>query len=480
MGNLIWFRNDLRVGDNPALHRAARDGATIDAVYIDCPGQWRAHDRAIMQQVFVRRCVESLGSDLALLGIPLHVRNVDTFADLPACLRALAEELEVENVFCNREPGVNEARRDQAVADALTVPLHGFDSHCLIAPGAITTGNGEMYKVFTPFARAWLARLGERGYELLPAPAARGSALARPSFSWPELGQEIDRAAIDEAWPPGEAAALARLNHFCAHELPDYDKNRDFPALAGTSCLSPYLAAGVLSPGQCVASLEQHLGYLPLSRGERGFAWLNELIWREFYRHLMVAHPRLSMHRAFNLETEGLRWRNDPQQFERWCRGHTGYPIVDAAMRCLNRSGWMHNRLRMICASFLTKDLHIDWRWGERYFMSRLIDGDLAANNGGWQWSAGTGADAAPYFRIFNPLTQSEKFDRQGKFIRHWLPELNGVPDSDVHAPRAWLDRHEPQNHYPPPMVDHKQARDYTLRMFRSGAPAPSSRTPTL
>ena len=249
--------------------------------------------------------------------------------------------------------------------------------------------------------------------------------------------------------------------------LLDYEKNRDLPALAATSSLSPYLAIGVLSPGQCLSAMEGQLGFVPLSRGEHGFAWLNELIWREFYRHLMVAHPHLSMHRAFKPETEALRWSRDEGDFQRWCDGQTGYPIVDAAMRCLNQTGWMHNRLRMICASFLCKDLHIDWRRGEGYFMSQLIDGDLAANNGGWQWSASTGADAAPYFRIFNPTRQSEKFDPQGDFLRRWLPELLDVPTRHIHQPRAWLDQYEPHNSYPPPIVDHQRAREYTLQLFR-------------
>ena len=246
----------------------------------------------------------------------------------------------------------------------------------------------------------------------------------------------------------------------------DYGETRDFPAQAGTSVLSPYLAAGIISPRQCVGALQQRLGYRPQSKAQPGFVWLNELIWREFYRHLLVLIPALSMNRPFKPETAALPWSWDPEAFAAWCEGRTGYPVVDAAMRCLNATGWMHNRLRMIVASFLTKDLHIHWRLGEDYFMSRLIDGDLAANNGGWQWAAGTGADAAPYFRVFNPTTQGQRFDPQGEFIRIWVSELADVPAAYVHEPHDWL-RLKGRRDYPAPMVDHAVARVKAIEMFR-------------
>ena len=264
----------------------------------------------------------------------------------------------------------------------------------------------------------------------------------------------------------GEAEALRRLHAFLDQGVLDYGETRDFPAMAGTSVLSPYLAAGIISPRQCVAALQQRLGGRPQSKAQPGFVWLNELIWREFYRHLLVLVPSLSMNRPFKPETAALPWSWDPDAFAAWCEGRTGYPIVDAAMRCLNATGWMHNRLRMIVASFLTKDLHIHWRLGEDYFMSRLIDGDLAANNGGWQWAAGTGADAAPYFRVFNPTTQGQRFDPQGDFIRTWVSELADLPATYVHQPHDWL-RLKGRQCYPAPMVDHAVARVRAIEMFR-------------
>ena len=467
MRHLMWFRSDLRVRDNPALYQAAIDADRVTALYIDCPGQWRRHHSAEIQRDLVRRCVDSLAKGLATLGVPLRVITVDTFAEVPASVHDLVQKLDIDAVFCNSEIGINEARRDQAVAARLDIPLHAFNGDCVIEPGALQTANGEMFKVFTPFSRAWLSMLETRGWTLYPSPAAQAPAFAPQDLNWHQGTCEKQGKAKSAAWPAGERAALARLREFCAHDLADYEKNRDLPALSATSSLSPYLAIGVLSPRQCLSVMEEKLGFVPLSRGEIGFAWLNELIWREFYRHLMVAHPRLTMHRAFKPETEALRWRRDENDFQCWCRGETGFPIVDAAMRCLNETGWMHNRLRMICASFLCKDLHIDWRWGECYFMSRLIDGDLAANNGGWQWSASTGADAAPYFRMFNPTRQSEKFDPDGKFLRRWLPEISDVPAAHIHQPRTWLDQHQPDNPYPAPIVDHGKARECTLQLFR-------------
>ena len=222
-----------------------------------------------------------------------------------------------------------------------------------------------------------------------------------PALDWQQ--RQLDYPKRDSgAWPVDEDEVLTRLRDFCARHLRDYGEVRDFPARDGTSRLSPYLALGLLSPRQCLAAIQAELGELPAERGRPGFAWLNELIWREFYQHLLAAHPGLAMGYPFKPETAGITWCHDQRLFEAWARGLTGYPIVDAAMRCLNETGWMHNRLRMVVASFLTKDLHIHWRWGERYFMRHLIDGELAANNGGWQWAASTGADAAPYFRIFN------------------------------------------------------------------------------
>jgi len=259
-----------------------------------------------------------------------------------------------------------------------------------------------------------------------------------------------------------ELEVLNRMRSFCQQRVQDYATARDFPAIDGTSSLSAYLAIGVLSAQQCVARLQHEAGQQLEQEKSGASVWLSELIWRDFYKHILVAFPRLIKHQAFQTETDQINWPNDNRLFAAWCRGETGYPIVDAAMRQLNETGWMHNRLRMITASFLVKDLHIDWRWGERYFMSKLIDGDFAANNGGWQWAASTDTNTAPYFRIFNPVTQSERFDPSGDFIRRYLPMLANKTNKEIHWP------HKPvtAKGYFRPVVEHNEARKLTLVLF--------------
>ncbi|MDU7762193.1 MAG: deoxyribodipyrimidine photo-lyase, partial [Enterobacter asburiae] len=286
-----------------------------------------------------------------------------------------------------------------------------------------------------------------------------------------ELTFDYPQQPFDETlFPADEKSAIAQLRQFCKQDAASYDARRDFPAIEGTSRLSVCLALGAISPRQCLNRLlaEQTQAL----DGGAGSVWLNELIWREFYRHLMTFHPGLCKHRPFIGWTDNVKWQSNDKQLKAWQSGQTGYPIVDAAMRQLNETGWMHNRLRMITASFLVKDLLIDWRIGERYFISQLIDGDLAANNGGWQWAASTGTDAAPYFRIFNPTTQGQKFDADGEFIRRWVPELNGIPAKAIHEPWAWADKQRVKLDYPRPIVDHKQARVATLAAYEAARKA--------
>ncbi|WYX18753.1 deoxyribodipyrimidine photo-lyase [Achromobacter xylosoxidans] len=273
--------------------------------------------------------------------------------------------------------------------------------------------------------------------------------------------------AIRALWPAGESAAGARLDAFADGVIDAYRDERDFPSLPATSCLSPYLAAGVLSPGQALrAALAANQG--ELESGKAGAAtWINELLWREFYQHLLAACPALSMHQPMKPETAAVPWRDAPDDLRAWQQGRTGLPIVDAAMRQLLALGWMHNRLRMVTAMFLTKNLLIDWRLGEAWFMAHLVDGDLAANNGGWQWSASTGADSVPYFRVFNPLSQSRKFDPRGVFLREWLPELAHLDDNAIHDPSP-MERAAAG--YPAPIVDLPQSR---LRALEAPATCP-------
>lgn len=464
--HLVWFRNDLRIHDNLALAAACRDtSAKVIGLFIATPEQWRQHNMAPRQAEFLWQHIQALQTSLAERGIELVVQQVDDFAKASQWLVAYCAERGVDAIFYNYQYEINERQRDASVEKSLDgkVICQGFDNSLLLAPGSVTTGNHEMYKVFTPFSRAFIKRLKEGLPECIAAPLPRGESIKvneLACFNYP-------RKSVDSSlFPVGERAAITRLRDFALHSAAKYPDRRNFPAIEGTSRLSPYLALGVLSPRQCLHRL---LKEQPSAlEGGAGTTWLNELIWREFYRHLLVAYPKLCRHRPFIPWTDKVRWRQDEQLLMAWQQGKTGYPIVDAAMRQLNATGWMHNRLRMVVASFLVKDLLIDWREGEAYFMSQLIDGCLAANNGGWQWAASTGTDAAPYFRIFNPTTQGERFDTEGEFIRQWVPEISEVPGKHIHCPWPWADKQQVKLDYPHPIVDHKQARIATLAAYEA------------
>lgn len=465
--HLVWFRRDLRIHDNFALAAACRDSsAQVLALYISTPEQWKAHDMAPRQAAFVNAQLNMLQTVLAEKGIPLLFHEVADFAASVETVKNVCEQYDVNRLFYNYQYEINEQQRDASVEKSLQgVVCEGFDDSVILPPGAVMTGNHEMYKVFTPFKNAWLKRLKEAVPESVAAPKTRESgALSTPltpiALNYPQ--QDFDSSLF----PVDEKSVIAQLRQFCQQAAGEYEQRRDYPAIEGTSRLSASLATGGLSPRQCLNRL---LAEQPQAlEGGAGSVWLNELIWREFYRHLMTYHPSLCRYHPFIRWTDRVQWQDNPVHFQAWQQGKTGYPIVDAAMRQLNATGWMHNRLRMITASFLVKDLLIDWRKGEQYFMSQLIDGDLAANNGGWQWAASTGTDAAPYFRIFNPTTQGEKFDRDGEFIRQWVPELRDVPGNVIHEPWCWAEKTQVSLNYPRPIVDHKQARLTTLAAYEA------------
>ena len=467
--HLVWFRADLRIHDNLALAAACRDKhARVLALFIATPQQWREHAMAPRQAAFLHAHLNDLQQQLADRNIPLLYAQVADFAAQGEKVAQLCAEHEVTHLFYNYQYELNEQQRDRQLERALQeVICQGFDDSVILPPGSVMTGDHKMYKVFTPFKNAWLRRLKEGLPECAAAPAAREGEKVTPSaldFDYPQQPFDTD------LFPASEREAIARLRQFCQQGAGEYEAQRDFPAIEGTSRLSACLALGVLSPRQCLHRL---LAEQPQAlEGGPGAVWLNELIWREFYRHLMTYHPDLCKYRPFIRWTDNVEWQSDDVQLKAWQEGQTGYPIVDAAMRQLNETGWMHNRLRMITASFLVKDLLIDWRAGERYFISQLIDGDLAANNGGWQWAASTGTDAAPYFRIFNPTTQGQKFDSDGVFIRRWLPELATVPDKAIHDPWIWADKQGVTLAYPRPVVDHKQARVATLAAYEAARKA--------
>ncbi len=467
---LIWLRSDLRVNDNTALSAAAAAGPCV-AVYLPSPEQWLEHDDAPCKVDFWLRNLKTLSQALGELNIPLLIRNAPRWDDAPQVLLDLCRQLNVDAVHFNEEYGLHETRRDAAVADRLKaqgIDARSYLDQLLFKPGSVLTKTGSYFQVFSQFRKVCYERLHRSLPRLVSAPMAQAP-LNIISDPIPAQVQGFDTPSdsLRALWPAGEAEARRRLDTFADVQIDYYQSERDFPAKPGTSQLSAYLAAGVISPRQCLhAALQSNQG--EFESGKVGaVTWINELLWREFYKHILVGYPRVSRHRAFRPETEALAWRDAPEELTAWQEARTGVPIIDAAMRQLLETGWMHNRLRMVVAMFLTKNLLIDWREGERFFMRHLIDGDLAANNGGWQWSSSTGTDSAPYFRIFNPLSQSEKFDAEGVFIKHWLPELAGLNKKEVHNP-AKLGGLFGVADYPPPIVDLNASRARALAAFKN------------
>jgi len=466
---LIWLRSDLRIDDNTALSAACERGPTL-ALWLVSPGQWQAHDDAACKVDFWLRNLRTLRQSLEALNIPLLIRTIDKWDQAPQAVLDACRQHRVEGVHWNEEYGINEERRDQATRALLeqsAIQAHSYLDQLFFRPGTVLTRSGDYFQVFSQFKKNCLEHL----HRSLPALAPRvkpQSPLNIASDPIPEQIEGFDKPprTLSDHWPAGEAEAQSRLTRFLDEAIDDYHHLRDLPAKPGTSQLSAYLAAGVISPRQCLH------GALACNRGEFDSGstgiqtWINELLWREFYKHILTGYPQVSRHRAFRTQTEALPWRDAPEDLAAWEQGRTGFPIIDAAMRQLLDTGWMHNRLRMIVAMFLSKNLLIDWRKGERHFMRHLIDGDLAANNGGWQWSASTGTDAVPYFRIFNPVSQSQRFDPQGRFIRHWVPELQGLDEKAIHQPVKVADLFA-TNSYHNPIVDLGSSRQRALEAFK-------------
>ncbi len=462
---LHWFRRDLRISDNSALHEAWSRGDRLVPVFCWDDALLQAPDVGPARVAFLLRSLDSLANNLAALGHRLVIRHGPPDIELPR----LARETQATAVFTNRdyEPYARERdARVQAALAAAGVAFQSFKDSVIWEEREILTGAGGVYSVFTPYSKAWKARPWPTprpriGPPKQPAPASL------QSLPLPDNPDSLGHPLAQDLFPAGEKAGRQALDAFAESRIFNYAHGRDFPAEPdGTSRLSAHLRFGTLNIRTVLKTLDQARQRAVNPDQIRGCdIWLSELIWREFYIQVLANHPHVARG-SFRPEYDRLEWEGRKEWFDAWCVGQTGYPIVDAAMRCLNATGWMHNRLRMIVAMFLTKDLLISWQQGERQFMRQLVDGDLAANNGGWQWSAGTGTDAAPYFRIFNPVSQAEKFDPDAHFVRRWVPELRDIPDSIVQSP--WEDPLAlAASRYARPIVEHRIQRDRCLAMFR-------------
>jgi deoxyribodipyrimidine photo-lyase len=460
--NLVWLRNDLRLDDNPALFEACQPGTKVQVVYTSCDEQWQQHHEAQVKVSFWQETLTDLRSRLSQLGIPLSIIECHSYHRVPDLLAAHCERHEVSDCYFNDEYAVNENKRDEQVEHRLkrlNIRCHRYQSDLLVSEPLLNQ-QGLPYRVFTPWYRAWIKKLSEDALIPLPPPQPQGNPLAVLQHAVKIMGNSSFR---DDLFAPTELEANNRLQSFIRQRLPEYEKLRDFPALNATSTLSPYLSSGLISARRCAYEILQASQLNGVDW--RLDPWFRQLGWREFYRYLMLHFQRLSMNKAFIPKTELMRWELNEGYIEAWQKGLTGYPVIDAGMRQMARCGWMHNRLRMLCASFFSKLMLTDWRLGERFFMQSLIDGDFASNNGGWQWSASTGCDASPWFRIFNPYTQSRKFDPDGNFIRKLVPELERLDDKEIHLPSSQACA---RYNYPAPILDYATSRKRALERFKS------------
>lgn len=469
MRSLVWFRRDLRVLDNTALSAAAKESDSVVGLFLITPKQWKQHDDADAKIKFWLDNLKCLSDSLSQLNIPLLIETCDSFDDCPALVAKIAKQNQCASLHFNREYEVNERHRDQLTIEACDVAgidTQSWHDRIVIPPEDIATKDGRFYSVFTPYRKFW-DTLAIDNADVIAKPKKQ-EPIDIAASPVPTSVDGFDFSNFrDDLWQPGEDEAAQRTKKF-SQKIGDYNDRRDIPATAGTSLLSPYLNAGVISPRQCLRmALDSNGGTIA---GNEGITtWISELAWRDFYTHVLYGFPRVSRHQPFKEKTNRVPWRDSENDFKAWCQGKTGYPIVDAAMRQLNQTGWMHNRLRMVAAMFLTKNLLIDWRMGERFFMQKLVDGDLAANNGGWQWSASTGTDSVPYFRIFNPFSQSKRFDSEGKFIKKLCPELEPIPAAALHDQKkltAAIEQHDCD--YPAFVVDYKAGRERALAAFKS------------
>jgi deoxyribodipyrimidine photo-lyase len=462
---LVWLRTDLRLDDNPALNAALNECEEVLAIYIFSNYQWEAHNESNIKLEFLVNNLALLTESLKKLGISLIAINTDSYKTLPTDLSLFSSQKKIDHVFWNNEFGWNEAERDLASKEALkkiNIKSSSFNDQVIYEPGFLKTGQGKPFSVFTPFKRRWIENFDISFLDIAKPSKAKKSSDIKNDIS--DLNYNKTHSANLNLWPAGESAAQKNLENFLQSKADFYSESRNSPIIDGTSRISPYLALGILSPKRCILE-GLKLNNFEFTSGNKGICkWIDEIVWREFYRNIMFSFPKVSKNQPFQDYTRSIKWRHSGEELEAFYTGRTGFPIVDAGIRQMLAEGWMHNRLRMVVAMFFTKNMLHDWRLGEKFFMEHLIDGDFCSNNGGWQWSSSTGTDAAPYFRIFNPITQSQNFDPDGEFIKKFIPELKDVPVAQIHQPQSDLFS---STNYPAPMLDLKESRLRAIQAFK-------------
>ncbi|QCI18277.1 deoxyribodipyrimidine photo-lyase [Buchnera aphidicola (Aphis nasturtii)] len=466
--NLIWFRNDLRIHDNKALYNAClSDTDEVIGLFIFTPKQWDQHFVSIKKISFLYQNLIYLQKELLELNINLYHHESTNFLHSTEYLSYFCEVNKVNRVFYNYQYELNEKNRDFLVTQTLSkqgIFVQGFHDNILIKPNTIKNKNNQPYKKFYFFKKQIIDCLSKKIPVCLPIPKKR--IYNQYNVIPIHFSKNNNINFNTNLFPIGEKEAIKRLKHFCNNKLEHYFFKRNFPYLNNTSMLSPYLSLGVISIRFCLKICLAKYKNTPLDTILNS-SWINEIIWREFYYHLLINFPILSKSQSLLKWEKKINWENNINYFNAWKNGETGFPIIDAAMKQLNTTGWMHNRLRMITSSFLVKNLLIDWRKGEKYFMSNLIDGDYALNNGGWQWSASIGSDSTNYIRIFNPSRQSIIFDKSGLFIKKYLPELKIIPHNYIHNPHEWIVHNNYKIDYPEPIINYKYSKKKFLLCYK-------------
>ena len=467
MRALVWFRCDLRLEDNPALKHAFKQSDEVHAIYIFSNEQLKEHNEANVKINFLKNNLFLLEKKLKGLNVPFTIIESGGFKDDSSAIIKFVEKKNIDKVFWNNQFGEDETNRDTLVKNNLikrNINVETYNDQVIYKPGSLKTGQGGPYSVFTPFKRKWIENFEIDFLDIEYEYKTKNKLDYSSNINNFDFKYKKTHQVNMELWPAGEDEAEKKLHEFLDKKVFDYSKNRNDPILDGTSRISPYLALGIISPKKCILEALK-INNFEFTSGNIGITkWIDEIVWREFYKNIMFSFPKVSKGQPFQDYSKKIQWRYEEEEFQAWKDGRTGFPIIDAAMRQLHHEGWMHNRLRMVVAMFFTKNMLHDWRLGEAYFMQNLIDGDFASNNGGWQWSSSTGTDAAPYFRIFNPITQSTNFDKEGLFIKKYVPELKDLDKSVIHNPPK---EHRKYCNYSEPILDLKKSRLRAIDAFK-------------
>ena len=468
MKSLVWLRNDLRMDDNPSLKQACIESEEVHCIYIYSPEQIELHNEANSKVEFIINNLKDLNKSLKEFNIPLTIISSKGFNDNAEKIIETIKKRSITKVFWNNVFGADEQKRDLDVKQVLqtnNINYETFDDQVVFAPGTIKTGENKPYSVFTPFKRRWIENFNIDLLDVEFEYSIKNNTEVISNVEDFDFEYKKSHSVDMSLWKIGEENAISILMNYMDEKIYSYSTDRNDPIIDGTSRLSPYLTMGIISSKRCILEALKKNNF-ELDSGEKGIIkWIDEIVWREFYRNIMFSFPKVSKGMPFQDYTKNIKWRFNEEEFNAWKNGKTGFPIIDSAMRQLITEGWMHNRLRMVVAMFFTKNMLHDWRLGEAYFMQNLLDGDFSSNNGGWQWSSSTGTDAAPYFRIFNPITQSKNFDSDGLFIKKHVTELKELDKKEIHDPAE-----KTRNHlnYPSQILDLKQSRLRAIEAFNS------------